>query len=137
MLPNTVSENRQWDRYPTRLRIGHIKLTHGHYMSSEQPPTCEDCGEDTPLTIKHIITKRPSLNNRKRQFFGSTNKTMKQLLNDGDITYGDTLYKVLINIDLPTKLRITDNSTLNNYNSEKKINRKTPYRSQSKFMTGW
>ena len=48
-------------------------------------------GENTPLTIKHILTERP-LFNRKRQFFGSTNKTMNQLLNDGDTTYGDTTY---------------------------------------------
>ena len=61
-------------------------------MSRDQPQTCEDCGEDTPLTIKHILKKRPLVNNRKRQFSGSTNKTMKQLLNDGDATYGDTLY---------------------------------------------
>ena len=36
-LHNTVSENRQWDRRPTGLRIGHSKLTHGHFMSREQP----------------------------------------------------------------------------------------------------
>ena len=61
-------------------------------------------GEDTPLTIKRILTERPSLNNIRRQFFGSTNKTMKQLLNDGDTTYGDTLYKFVTDIDLLTKL---------------------------------
>ena len=37
ILPNTVSDNREWVRYPARLRIGHR-----HYMSREQPPTCED-----------------------------------------------------------------------------------------------
>ena len=42
--------------------------------------------EDTPLTIERILGKRPSLNNRGRQFFGSTYKTMEQLLNDGDTT---------------------------------------------------
>ena len=50
-------------------------------------------GEDTPLTVKLILTKPLSLNNRRLQLFGSTNKTMIQLLNDGDTTYGDTLYK--------------------------------------------
>ena len=90
MLPNTVCENRQWERCLTRLRIGHSKLTHGHYISREQPPTCED----TPLTIKRILTERPSPNNIKRQFFGSNIKTMKQLLNDGDTTYCDPLLNV-------------------------------------------
>ena len=56
MLPNTVCENRQWERCLTRLRIGHSKLTHRHYMSREQPLACKDCREDTPLTIKHILT---------------------------------------------------------------------------------
>ena len=64
-LAHAVSENRQWDRCPTRLRIGHIKLTHGHYKSREQPPTCEDCGEDTPVTKKCILTERLSLNKKK------------------------------------------------------------------------
>ena len=47
---------------------------------------------------------RTLLNNRKRQFIGSTNKTMKQLLNDGYTTYGVALYKFVTNIDLLTKL---------------------------------
>ena len=61
-------------------------------------------GDDTPLTIKRILTERPSLNNRRLKFFGFTNKTMKQILNDGDTAYDDTLYKFVTNIDLPTKL---------------------------------
>ena len=76
MLPSTVYGNRQWDRCLTRLRIGHSKFKLGHYMSREPPPICRNCGENTPLTIKHILTKCPSLNTRRRQFFGSTNKTM-------------------------------------------------------------
>ena len=63
MLPNTVSENRQWDRCPTRLRTGHRKLAHGHIMSKEQPQNLKT-GEDTPLTIKLILTERRSLNNK-------------------------------------------------------------------------
>ena len=62
------------------------------------------CRLDTPLTIKRILTGWPSRNNRRRQFFGSTNKTMKQLLNGGDTTYGGTLYKFVANVDLLTKL---------------------------------
>jgi len=50
------------------------------------------------------LTERPKLNNRRHQLVGSTNETMKQLLNDGDITYGVTLYKFVTNIDLLTKL---------------------------------
>ena len=59
-------------------------------------------GEETLLTTKRILTEHPSLNNRRRQFFGSTTKTVKRALNDGDTTYGDTLYKFVTNIDLLT-----------------------------------
>ena len=48
--------------------------------------------------------ERPSLNIRRRQFFGSANKTMKQLLNDGDTAYGGTVQKFVTNIDLLKKL---------------------------------
>ena len=60
--------------------------------------------EETPLKIKRNLKERPSLNNIRRRFFGSTKKTMTQLLNDGDTTYIDTLFKFVINIDLLTKL---------------------------------
>ena len=43
VLPNTVSENRQWERCPTRQMIGLSKFTHGHNISREQPSTREDC----------------------------------------------------------------------------------------------
>ena len=45
---------------------------------------------------------------------------MKQLLNDGDTTHGDTIYKFVTNIDLLTKLLTTDKSTLNINNSKRK-----------------
>ena len=103
-LPNSSCENRQWERCLARLRIGHSKLTHGHLMSREQPPTCEDCGEDFRLTIKHILSECPALNNKRRQFCGSANRTMKQLLNKGDTSYGGSLYKFITNINLLNKL---------------------------------
>ena len=52
MLTQTVNESRQRERCPARLGLGHSKLIHGHNMSREQIPTCEDCREDTPLPIK-------------------------------------------------------------------------------------
>ena len=73
-------------------------------MSRNLPQICEDCGEDTPITIEHILTEYPSLNNNRRQVFGTTSKTMKQLLNDVDTTYGGTLYKFVNYTDLLTKL---------------------------------
>ena len=88
------------------------------------PPHVKN-GPDTPLTIKHILTERPLLNNRKRQFFVSTNKTKKLLLNDGDTTYGDTIYNSVTNIDLLTKLSATYKSILYNYNCKKNKSKRT------------
>ena len=69
-------------------------------MSRKQHQTCGDYGENTPLTIKHILTDCPSLNHRRRKLFGTPNITMKQLLNDGETTRGGTLYKFVTNLDL-------------------------------------
>ena len=61
-------------------------------------------GEVISIKLQHNITERPLLDNRRRQFFGSTNKTMKNLLNNGDTTYGDTLDKFVTSFYLLTKL---------------------------------
>lgn len=39
-----------------RIRIGHTKLTRGHFMAAEEQPRCTTSG--TELTIKHILTER-------------------------------------------------------------------------------
>ena len=54
-LPNSVCQDRRWERTLTRLRIGHSRLTHGHLMTATAPPTCEYCGEEVEVTIKHIL----------------------------------------------------------------------------------
>ena len=48
-------------KMPNKIKDKPCKLTHGHYRSMGEPPTCEDCIEDTPLTIKHILTECPHL----------------------------------------------------------------------------
>ena len=92
------------ERCPTRFRIGDRKLTHGHSKPRKHPPTWEGCGEDTPLTIKHVLMERSPLRNKIHKFFDSTKKTMKQFLYDEDTSYGGTLYKFVTNLDLLTKL---------------------------------
>ena len=59
MLPYTVSENRIWDGYPTRLRIDHSKLAHENYLSMELPLTFEDS-----TNYKTYPNEHPSLNNK-------------------------------------------------------------------------
>ena len=54
--------NRKHEVKIARLRIGHTRLTHGHYMSRGRPPECTYCGT-TPLTTDHFLmncqTTRP------------------------------------------------------------------------------
>ena len=48
--------NRRNEVKITRLRIGHTRLTNGHYLSRGRPPECAHCGT-TPLTTKHFLTE--------------------------------------------------------------------------------
>lgn len=59
-IKNTTSEwntsyikDRYFSRIITRLRIGHTKLTHGHYAKKEDPATCIACG--VPITVYHVL----------------------------------------------------------------------------------
>ena len=49
------ADNRKEDVVLTRLRIGHTRLTHKHYLLNEEIPMCIAC--DCPLTIKHILVE--------------------------------------------------------------------------------
>ena len=46
--------NRKYEVKITRLRIGHTRLTHGHYMSRGRPPECTYC-RMSPLTTEHFL----------------------------------------------------------------------------------
>ena len=49
------SNNRKEDITLTRLRIGHSRLTHKHYLLNDDMPDCIPC--DRPLTVKHILVE--------------------------------------------------------------------------------
>lgn len=50
---SSYNEDRHFSRILTRLRIGHTKLTHGHFAKKEDPAICTACGETT--TVHHIL----------------------------------------------------------------------------------
>ena len=58
---------RKWEVIMCRLRIGHSRLTHGHLMSGEHQPYCDDCL--VPLTIKHLLIECPSHQELREQHF--------------------------------------------------------------------
>ena len=103
-LSNISCPNRQWERALVRLRIGHSHLTHGHLMSRSSSPTCEDCGEEYPLTIKHILIECPFLETSRRQHLLPNQTTMRSLLAEGDTSHGGRLYRFIRSINLITKL---------------------------------
>ena len=61
------SDNRKEDIILTRLRIGHSRLTHKHYLANEDPPECIPC--NSPLTIKHVLIECVDTADIRKQFF--------------------------------------------------------------------
>ena len=62
-----------------RLRIGHTKLTHGHYMERRPSNDCTYCDE-TPLTIEHIFCECPEYNGHRLVCFGRQQPQLANIL---------------------------------------------------------
>ena len=61
------SDTRKEHIILTRLRIGHSRLTHKHYLANEDPPECIPC--KTPLTIKHVLLECVDTADIRIQYF--------------------------------------------------------------------
>ena len=68
-LPHTTCSDRFWERSLMRLWIGQSRLTHGYLMNQSGQSSCEYCGEDIPLTIKHTIIECPRHKGKRRTYF--------------------------------------------------------------------
>ena len=70
----------------TRLRIGHTRLTHGHWLTGEERPVCMECSwdEDDPvcLTVKHIFMECGNYALDKFDFFDPRDTSLRQLLSE-------------------------------------------------------
>ena len=91
------SNNRKDDVKLTRLRIGHTRLTHRHYLLNEDPPECIPC--DCPLTVKHILIECIDTADIRRQYFNCVD--LKTLFNS---VAGDTILAFLSDIHLIDKI---------------------------------
>ena len=89
------SDNRKEDIL-TRLRIGHLRLTHKHYLVNEDPPECIPC--NTPLTIKHVLIECVDTADIRKQFFNCPD--LKTLFNS---VAGDTILAFLAEVNLKLK----------------------------------
>ena len=57
LWPSSLQKNRRTEIILARLRIGHIRLTHGFLMERGHLPYCQDCL--VPLSVKHILAQCP------------------------------------------------------------------------------
>ena len=99
-LPNTSCANRRWGKTLARLRLGYSRLTHGYIMSRDQRPTCDRCRDEPQLTIKHILIECPHYRTARIRAFNRSRVTLKELLIEGDTTYGGPLYSFLEKIEI-------------------------------------
>ena len=90
------SDNRKEDIILTRLRIGHSRLTHKHYLAHEDPPECILC--NSPLTIKHVLIECVDTADIRKQFFNCPD--LKTLFNS---VAGDTILAFLAEVNLKNK----------------------------------
>ena len=91
------SDNRKEDIILTRLRIGHSRLTHKHYLANEDPPECIPC--NSSLTIKHVLIECVDTADIRKQFFNCPD--LKTLFNS---VAGDTILAFLAEVNLKNKL---------------------------------
>ena len=62
----TQNDIRKWEVKLTRLRIGHTRLTHGHYMEKRAAPTCTYCPNKI-LTVEHILVECPKIDDMRNK----------------------------------------------------------------------
>ena len=91
------SENRKEDRILTRLRIGHSRLTHRHYLVNEDFPECIPC--DCPMTIQHMLIECIDTAEIRRQYFNCID--LKTLFNS---VAGGTILAYLSEINLISQI---------------------------------
>ena len=85
--PKPFEMSRRDEVILVRLRIGHTRITHGHLMAKEDPPSCP-CG--TIISVKHILTECRKFIERRielklpetlYEMLSPTPETTKRLLN--------------------------------------------------------
>ncbi|GFW63561.1 RNase H domain-containing protein [Trichonephila clavipes] len=71
---------RRHDVHLTRLRIGHVRLTHRHLLLGESPPKCDFCQCD--LCILHILIECPKYSSKRNTFFKINLLTLTELVGE-------------------------------------------------------
>lgn len=93
---------RSWSIILNRVKIGHTRLTHGHYMSGDHQPFCDDC--IVPLTMKHILVECPNYSIQRRAIFGNVEATMSRMLENKNCNVNGCLSSFLRDINVMSEL---------------------------------
>jgi len=98
---DTTSENRRWEVRLARLRLGYTRMTHGYLMSQGgERPVCEECTDEARLTVKHVLVECRSYSSHRRRAFGREQVSLRKILNEGDTSFGGSLYKYVNDIGI-------------------------------------
>ena len=62
----------------TRIRLGHTRLTHSYHFTGDEAPMCEQCRR--VASIKHILLLCPRFYNERKNHFGNSIISIKELL---------------------------------------------------------
>ncbi|XP_055522734.1 uncharacterized protein LOC129716914 [Wyeomyia smithii] len=74
------ANDRHINRVITRLRIGHTRLTHGHFARKETPAICTTCA--VQVTVKHIFIDCRKYDTERRN--NQLDSTLQKILGDDE-----------------------------------------------------
>ncbi|XP_058449211.1 uncharacterized protein LOC131429179 [Malaya genurostris] len=91
LLPKIKGDLKKWTDRPdrreqrvlSRLRTGHTRITHIHYITRQPPPMCSSC--NIQLTVEHILTNCPEFQNLRVQHNMST--SIRNILSNDSFYY--------------------------------------------------
>ena len=75
----TLPNRRRLEVVICRLRLGHTRLTHGHYMERRAANDCDFCG-GIPLTVEHFLCECPQYNLKRITHFGRRYPALSDLI---------------------------------------------------------
>lgn len=93
----SYNASRQKEITLTRIRIGHTRLTHSHYILRSEPPECDTC--HTRLTITHALNNCSKYTPCRVAIFGSCPYQVYETLGDNTSAL-DLLFRFLRDTEL-------------------------------------
>ena len=86
----------------TRIRLGHTRLTHSHFLTGDEPLICANC--NVIYSIKHILLVCPRFYNERKNHFGNSVISIKKLLNRKNQDENKSVIDFMKSINLFTEI---------------------------------